>query len=370
VIAVTALLYVPLAVSYMWYLFDPGAPQLQDAVTSAVNGREYAVGQGSVHWARDADYAANRWVMLLHTSLGGLALGLAMIQFSGRIRAGRPAVHRWIGRTYFVLVNISMAAAILYLFRTAPLQYFGGFAFHVQLWMLAVGTLFSLWYAIIAIRRGDVVTHRAWIGMNVALMMTAPLLRVVWVFLAPLRPEHELIINLGIGAIMLAVIAPAGGAVAFMLTQRRKTSEATLPVPVNVILGVVAALVAGTLAVTLRFASVSGFPAEGLVIGVVQAWAYAFLCLAGLWRACIAGNERRASQWRWLTIGSSLTLISAALVAFAADPVQDSLNALITGLMIGPPVPIALTFFLVVDQAGRQRRAARAAARPPVLEGV
>jgi hypothetical protein len=77
VIAAVAVLYLPMALTYTWPLFFP-APHLQDGLNTVVNGSDYAVGHGSVQDVRHVDYTHHRVVMLVHTTLGGLALTLAM----------------------------------------------------------------------------------------------------------------------------------------------------------------------------------------------------------------------------------------------------------------------------------------------------
>ncbi len=69
-------------------------------MNTAINGRGYALGDGSVDAVRHQAYAEHRVVLLVHTTLGALALTLAMFQFSARIRERWPAVHRWNGRSY------------------------------------------------------------------------------------------------------------------------------------------------------------------------------------------------------------------------------------------------------------------------------
>jgi hypothetical protein len=365
VIAVMVVLYAPLAISYMWYLFTPDAPRLQTQLTEVINGKAYATGTYSVHWARDTDYAAARWALLVHTTLGGVALALAMLQFSARIRARWIGFHRWLGRTYFVLMTISMVTAIIYLTGVMPIRFIGGAGFQMQLWLLAIGTLGSGFYALWAIRRRDVLTHRAWMTMNISFMLTAPLLRVFWVFLAPLRSEFALLMNLNLGSIALSVIAPAGGALAFMITQRsRRRGVAPAPRAARRS-AALAAAVLGTLVLTGQFLQMGSspspaFPVEGLLLSTLSAWGLIAICLAGAARAAHAGDWLREGQWSTLLVGAALAPVGAALLALALLPLVDTANALIAGLMVGPAGPIGIAFAVVVHRAGRHgvRRAA------------
>lgn len=47
-----AAFYVPLALNYTWPLFAPGLSRWQDSVNAVINGRTYAVGDGSVESVR------------------------------------------------------------------------------------------------------------------------------------------------------------------------------------------------------------------------------------------------------------------------------------------------------------------------------
>ena len=209
--------YTPLAVNYTWPLFFPGTTRLQDGVNTLLNGREYAVGHGSVESVRHMAYQQYRVVLLIHTVLGSTALALAMFQFSTRLRLRYPSVHRWTGRTYLTLMSISMLTALTFLFLTPPANHFIGPAFETQLRGLAVTTLGSAWYAVYAIRRHDVISHRAWMTYSVAFMMTSPLLRVLWISLQPLIPQHDLLTNLGAASLILGVVAPGTAAMLFVV---------------------------------------------------------------------------------------------------------------------------------------------------------
>ena len=93
-----AVIYVPLALNYAWPLFAPGMSRWQDSVNTLINGRDYAVGDGSVESVRHGAYSEHRVVLMVHTTLAGLALALGLFQFSPRLRARQPSVHRWTGR--------------------------------------------------------------------------------------------------------------------------------------------------------------------------------------------------------------------------------------------------------------------------------
>ncbi|WP_127791786.1 DUF2306 domain-containing protein [Agromyces sp. LHK192] len=108
-----------------------------------------------------------------HVVAGGLALVLGPFQFWRGLRDRRPAVHRWIGRTYLASVGVGGVAGIV----IAPSSEAGlvgmfGFGALGVLWLL------SGWRAYAAIRHRDVANHQAWMIRNFALTYSAVMLRV------------------------------------------------------------------------------------------------------------------------------------------------------------------------------------------------
>jgi uncharacterized membrane protein len=98
----------------------------------------------------------NRPWLLAHVLGGTAALLLGPLQFSVRLRARRPALHRWMGRGY--LAGVLLAAV--------PSFYLAFFAeeasFGAALLVLAVVWLATSGRALLAIRRGDRARHREW----------------------------------------------------------------------------------------------------------------------------------------------------------------------------------------------------------------
>lgn len=350
-----ALLYVPLAVNYTWPLFSPRVPRLQDWINTLINGRAYAVGDGSVEAVRHSDYSQHRTVMAVHTTLGAIALGLAMFQLSGRLRTRYPAVHRWMGRAYLALMTVSMLTAMIFLVAAPYVHHFIGRAFDLQLWALALGTLGSAWYALYAIRNRDVVTHRAWMTYSVALMMTAPLLRVLWIGIQPIIPQHELLTNLGASAIVLGVAAPFGAAAAFVLTQRgwvNSTALSPSPVVYAWMLGPAALGSVGYTVLALRLPE--EIPRSLVAYHLVPLWIAVAISLAGAWRARSHGDATREQRWRWLLCGVAAAPVAACVTAAVGAPVYTASDAVIAGGMVGAPGPITIAFAVIVYTAARR----------------
>lgn len=352
--AAVAVLYLPLALNYTWPLFNAGATSWQDSVNTAVNGRGYALDEGSVQSVRLAAYTEHRTVLLVHTTLGALALTLAMFQFSGRLRQRRPAAHRWIGRGYLTLMSISMLTALIFLYVTPPAEHFIGPAFETQLRALAVGTLASAWYAVYAIRKRDVISHRAWMTYSIAFMLTAPLLRFIWIGIQPLIPQHDLLTNIGVGSLILGVAAPGGAALAFMLTERRAAGHAGTPVPAWQYGAPLALAVLGSQAYTyLTMQLPEPIPHSLVAFHLVPLWIVIALATIGVVRARMRGATARERQWRWLLWGFAVAPVSASLFSMIVPPAFTAADAIIAGGMDGAGIPITICFALVVRAAAR-----------------
>ncbi|MCV7354348.1 DUF2306 domain-containing protein [Mycolicibacterium fluoranthenivorans] len=354
--AVVGALYLPLALNYTWPLFGTGVPRWQDDVNTAINGRGYALGDGSVDAVRHQAYAEHRVVLLVHTTLGALALTLAMFQFSARIRERWPAVHRWNGRSYLALMTISMLTALIFLYVTPPARHFIGPAFETQLRGLAVGTLASAWYALYAIRKRDMVTHRAWMTYSIAFMLTAPLLRFIWIGIQPVIPQHDVLTNIGVGSLILGVVAPGGAAVAFIASRQAPSDEADTAAPVWRYGAAVALAVLGSLTYTgLTSRLPEPIPHSLVAFHLVPVWISIAMALLGVARARARDNVARERQWRWLLWGFAAAPLSASLYSLIVPPDFTAADAIIAGGMDGAAIPITICFAVIVRAAARAR---------------
>lgn len=126
-------------------------------------------------YARDA-----AWVHVffyLHITTAGLALLIGPLQFSRRLRARAPRVHRWIGRTYVSAVGLAaVAALVMSFFNSVAIMGFFAFGALAVLWAWTTYRGYS------AIRSGDVASHQAWMIRSFALTYAAVTLR-LWLVL-------------------------------------------------------------------------------------------------------------------------------------------------------------------------------------------
>lgn len=122
--------------------------------------------------------------LYVHITTSAFALVAGVLQLSARLRRRAPRGHRVLGRAYLVAVGVGAVSSLVILpANSAGLT--GVFGF---------GTLAVLWAgsgarALVAIRRGDVAGHEAWMLRTYALTFAAVTLR-TWtgVLLAVLAP--------------------------------------------------------------------------------------------------------------------------------------------------------------------------------------
>lgn len=119
------------------------------------------------------EVALHYLVLALHAVPGGLAMIIGPFQFSTRLRARYPRVHRAAGRVYLCAV---VAASISALF--AATFSINGFSVQVAFYLLVAAWLYTATQAYRTIRRGQVALHRVWMIRNYALTFAAVTLRV------------------------------------------------------------------------------------------------------------------------------------------------------------------------------------------------
>jgi len=123
----------------------------------------------------DRKFGDHPRLALLHTVPGGLFLAFALLQFSTRVRRRWIGFHRWSGR---LLIAAAFATTVPALFF-GVLRPYGGSAEAVAIALFAALFLFSLGRGFVAIRRGDVTRHRAWMTRAFAIALGISTVRVV-----------------------------------------------------------------------------------------------------------------------------------------------------------------------------------------------
>lgn len=126
-----------------------------------------------VHPDTRATYEAHRAGIYTHVFASAAALCLGPFQFSARLRARRPGLHRALGRLYLgVGVGVGGLAGLVMAFHA-----FGGPVARVGFACLALAWLYTGYRAYRAIRARDVAAHRRWMVRNFALTFAAVTLR-------------------------------------------------------------------------------------------------------------------------------------------------------------------------------------------------
>jgi uncharacterized membrane protein len=130
---------------------------------------------------QQAAYLANLGPLLLHIGAGSVALAIGPLQFVGGLRSRRPRLHKAVGRVYLTAVLLTAVGA-LSLSRIAE----GGPMARLGFASLAVVLLVVTAIALVAILRGRVATHRAWMTRSYALIFTAVTFRLWLGVMVPL----------------------------------------------------------------------------------------------------------------------------------------------------------------------------------------
>ena len=120
-----------------------------------------------------SNFEAHRTAVYFHVFGAAVAMALGPFQFSRRLRTGRPALHRWMGRLYLGIGVAIGGLAGLYL----AVQAWGGVVAKAGFGLLALAWLHTGWMAYAAARRRDFTMHRRWMVRNFALTFAAVTLR-------------------------------------------------------------------------------------------------------------------------------------------------------------------------------------------------
>lgn len=180
VFGVACVFYAVLAFDY-FVSFGAGREGLWIRLFAALVSREHALGAGSVHVDQAVPYRDGLHFLLMHTTMGALAMALGPFQFSNRLRKRYPSAHRTAGKIYLVGAVLSMFGGLAYLAITPMQAVFSGAMFAVALAGLDVMVLLTAWLAYTAVRRRAFAEHRSWMAFNFGLLLATPVLRLLWI---------------------------------------------------------------------------------------------------------------------------------------------------------------------------------------------
>lgn len=108
----------------------------------------------------------------MHIGLAPIALALLPAQFSRRLRRGRPALHRWLGRLYGTAILLAGISGLLLAYTTeeGPVAALG-------LGVLSLGWMGTTWLAIWHALGRRIARHQVWMIRSAALTLAGVTLR-------------------------------------------------------------------------------------------------------------------------------------------------------------------------------------------------
>jgi len=114
-----------------------------------------------------------RWLaFVLHISASPIALALGAMQFFPRLRARRPALHRWTGRIYASAILVGGLSGLV-----IALGAKGGFVVSLGFGILSILWIGTTANAVRLAMAGQIAKHRRWMIRSFALTFAAVTLR-------------------------------------------------------------------------------------------------------------------------------------------------------------------------------------------------
>ncbi|RLZ10021.1 DUF2306 domain-containing protein [Acinetobacter sp. 2JN-4] len=225
-------IYAPMSMEYFAKFFYSDSPRLWDNFFVWFVGEQHALGVGSAEIEQAIPYTKSRVPMLFHSIFGGLSILIAIHQFYKPYRIRYPQRHKILGRIQVIVVTITVIGSVMYLINTSAVDTFSGIGFHYSLWLLAIGTLLSLYLAVWAIIKKDVLAHQALMIFNFGALLSAPVLRLEWLFIGQIPNMTQELSNLYSALIFGYLLTPAAIIVS-RLTDFRKQTLCSPPSKLN-----------------------------------------------------------------------------------------------------------------------------------------
>lgn len=162
---------------------------------------------------------SRRNVLSTHMILGAVLMITGFLQFWPAFRRRYRKAHRFTGVIYILAAMSSMTLSGIHLVNTGIANTFNTYVFHIGLWIMLVGVLFSISMAAIALIRKDIARHLGWQALGFGFLLTAPLQRLDWIFFSTMADEisfNEM--NILVNTILF-VQATMGGMLLFWLNR-------------------------------------------------------------------------------------------------------------------------------------------------------
>ena len=128
-------------------------------------------------------------VLSLHMVLGGALLILGIFQFTPSFRKKHRKAHRVIGGLYIVSLFTMSFAAIYHMVNAGVENTYQGYAFHIQLWFLALSTIIAQVLAIYFIIKRNFALHLGFQLFTFVSFLNAPIQRYDWAVFGAIYPH-------------------------------------------------------------------------------------------------------------------------------------------------------------------------------------
>lgn len=134
---------------------------------------------------------SGRAVLGSHMMLGVVLLTAGFFQFWPAFRHRYRKAHRISGVVYILAALTSMTMSGIHLVNSGIANTYDTYAFHIGLWVMLIGVLFSISMASIAIFRKKIAQHMGWQAIGFGFLLTAPIQRADWIMLAPFAGDRS-----------------------------------------------------------------------------------------------------------------------------------------------------------------------------------
>jgi uncharacterized membrane protein len=344
-IGLTCLIYAPMAIEYMGQYFTSHAPELYLRAISEVIRLNHDSTVGSLVHHEVPTYVRSRWIMAVHTVCAGIAILLGVLQFSKRVRRNRPVLHRLVGRLTLIVVAASMAMALAFLFRTGSAQTTSGPPFYNVLLLFAIFVLAGAVLAFTAIIRGEVRLHQAFMTYMFAMLLTAPVIRIVVIALLLWADGESFNTDFMIGSAMAGPLAVFGATIAMRyFTGKAKSGSSFASLPAVTwgarVAGVVGLLV--VIGVGVKLLDSVDMP---IFMVTLETAVLLVACVTLRRRAGAAGEENAAKDWGIMESAISSTPV-VCLVLFAIYSLfWPAAMAFFCAILASPVVAMSIGYF-------------------------
>ncbi|MEV0294339.1 DUF2306 domain-containing protein [Nocardia sp. NPDC050710] len=283
--------------------------------------------------------------MAVHTAGAGLAILFGVLQFSKRVRRNWPMVHRLSGRLMLIVVAASMVTAIAFLFRTGSGETTSGPPFYNILLIFAICVLAGAALAFLAIINEQVRLHQAFMAYMFAMLLTAPMIRMIVITLLLGVSGESFDADFMIGAAIAGPLAVFGATVAARHFTGKGTTRSTILDQPAVAMGARMAGALGLLVAILVGAQLIDRVDLPIAAVTTETVVLLLACMALRLRSRAAGEDHAAKDWAILESAIFATPI-VCLALFATYALfWPAAMAFYCAVLAAPVVALSMGYF-------------------------